>query len=281
MSRPLAPKPRRLRELPHARELLPQLTADCRAGRLALFLDFDGTLTPIAPHPRLARMDEGLRRILAGLADRMPVAAVSGRAAADVRRLVGIDGIFVAGSHGFEITGPGGLHHDEGAPFAAELDAAEAQLEKTLSGFPGVWVERKPYAIAVHFRDAPDEVAAGLEEVVREVAGRHPGLRTAGGKKVFELRPAKDWDKGRAIGWLLDHVVRREVRPVFLGDDVTDEDAFRRLCDHGIGIVVGDEERSTFAGYRLGDPDDVRAFLTALLEGCRERRADAATDGRG
>ncbi|HFD16742.1 MAG TPA: trehalose-phosphatase, partial [Rhodospirillales bacterium] len=155
MSRPLAPKPRRLRELPHARELLPQLTADCRAGRLALFLDFDGTLTPIAPHPRLARMDEGLRRILAGLADRMPVAVVSGRAAADVRRLVGIGGIFVAGSHGFEITGPGGLHHDEGAPFAAELDAAEAQLEKTLSGFAGVWVERKPYAIAVHFRDAP------------------------------------------------------------------------------------------------------------------------------
>ncbi len=262
--------PRALPALPHARELLRDLAADCRAGRLALFLDFDGTLAPIAAHPRLARLDAGLRRTLAALAARLPVAIVSGRAAADVCRLVGIEEIYIAGSHGFEITGPGGLAHDEGAPFTAELDAAEGELAEAVAGLPGVWVERKPYAIAVHFRDAPADILPALEARIAALARRHPALLLKGGKKVFELRPAKAWDKGRAVLWLLDHVMGRDRRAVFLGDDVTDEDAFRQLEGRGIGIVVGEEQRLTHARYRLRDPSEVRAFLTALLEGCEE-----------
>ncbi len=265
--------PRALRELPHAGELLPGLVADCRAGRLALFLDFDGTLAPIAAHPRLARLDADLRRTLAALAARLPVAIVSGRAAADVRRLVGIEEVYIAGSHGFEITGPGGLAHDEGVAFTGELDAAERELAEAVAGFPGVWVERKPYAIAVHFRDAPADILPALEARLAALARRHPALLLKGGKKVFELRPAKAWDKGRAVLWLLDHVMGADTQAVFLGDDVTDEDAFRQLEGRGIGIVGGEEQLLTHARYRLRDPDEVRAFLTALLEGCREGAA--------
>ncbi len=278
MGRQLVSTPHRLRDLPHARELLAGLTEDCRAGRLALFLDFDGTLAPIAAHPRLARLDAGLRRILGELAARIPVAVVSGRAAQDLRRLVGLDTLYLAGSHGFEILGPGGLIHDEGAPFAAALDAAERDLEAAVADLPGVWVERKPYAIAVHYRDAPAETVAPLAERVAGVARRHPALVTRDGKKVIELRPAKDWDKGTAVLWLLGKVARPGVRAVFVGDDTTDEDAFRRLEGRGPGIVVGEDQRPTHATHRLRDPREVRAFLAALLEGCRDAATGSGTE---
>ncbi len=276
MNRHRASTPRRLEELPHARRVLAELAADCRRGRLALFLDFDGTLAPIAAHPRLARLDAGLRRILAELAARIPVAIVSGRAAADVRRLVDLAEVYIAGSHGFEILGPGGLVHDEGAAFAAELDAAEGDVVEAVADLPGVWVERKPYAIAVHFRDAPGAVAEAVEDRLRQVNGNRPALRMGAGKKVIELRPAKDWDKGRAVLWLLAEVMGSAVRPVFLGDDTTDEDAFRRLGDRGVGIVVGEDRRPTHARYRLRDPGEVRAFLGALLEGCRGKAREGS-----
>ena len=129
-------------------ELLPRL----REQRPAVFLDYDGTLTPIVARPELAVLSETMRRTLRTLAARCPVAIVSGRDRGDVRSLVGIEGLIYAGSHGFDITGMG-LRYEHGHGFVASLDRAEQELLGALSGIDGARVERKKFAIAVHFRE--------------------------------------------------------------------------------------------------------------------------------
>jgi trehalose 6-phosphate phosphatase len=102
---------------------------------------------------------------------------------------------------------------------------------------------------------------------VDAVAAAHPDLRKAHGKKLFEIRPALDWDKGRALLWLLDAMktaMKEDVVPIYLGDDLTDEDAFRAILGHGVGVLVSDEPRATAAEYSLRDPDEVRQLLSWL-----------------
>jgi trehalose-phosphatase len=186
-----------------------------------------------------------------------------------------------AGSHGFDIEGPA----SDGAPLryrAAEdaeplVAAATRALEAELAGVPGAQVEPKRYSVAVHYRRVAPERAAEVEAAVdRELAGR-PGLRKTHGKKVFELRPDLDWDKGRAVLWVLRALGldRPEVAPVYVGDDVTDEDAFRALVGRsgdGLGVLVAEEPRPTAAHYRLRDPEEVRRFLESFAGGRDERR---------
>jgi trehalose 6-phosphate phosphatase len=235
---------------------------------LAVFLDYDGTLTPIVQRPELAVLSEAMRQTVRELAAHCTVAVISGRDLADVRKLIGIDSIYYAGSHGFEIAGPKGRHleHERGTDFLPALDRAEEMLRNRLQGMPGALVERKKFSVAAHYREVPEERAAAVEAAVDHVVVAEKELRKSAGKKVFEVQPHIDWNKGKALLWLLGalELDSPDVLPFYIGDDLTDEDAFRVLERRGIAIVVTDVSRPSAAHYSLRDPEDVRKFLQTL-----------------
>jgi alpha,alpha-trehalase len=243
------------------------------AGRLgrrkpAVFLDYDGTLTPIVSHPDQAELSAEARDAVARLARVAPVAVISGRDRRDVAARVGLESLVYAGSHGFDIAGPGGaLQYEVGGGYSAVIEQAARELRRRLATIDGAIVEAKKYSVAVHYRlVAPDEapeVTAIVDEVGRRFAEE---LTRTTGKKVFELRPRVDWDKGRALIWLLQalHHEGPDVVPIYAGDDVTDEDAFGAIEERGIGVLVAREPRPTRATFRLRDSDEVRRFLVWL-----------------
>jgi len=244
----------------------PRAVLDEARGRaLALFLDYDGTLTPIVERPEDAALAPETREVLRALAARHPVAIVSGRDLADVRARVGLAPLTYAGSHGFDIAGPSGDHVYEAARASApRLAAAAGEIERATAALPGVQVERKRFAIAVHFRRGRPADVPAVEAAVDRALARHAGLRKTGGKMIFELRPDVDWDKGRAVLWLIETLKLGDALPVYIGDDVTDEDAFRALAGRGLGIAVQDAPAPTAASLTLRDPDEVRDLLAGL-----------------
>ncbi|MGA1796362.1 MAG: trehalose-phosphatase, partial [bacterium] len=260
----------RMAGLPSALEKKEEIFQSLKEGVPAIFLDYDGTLTPIVQHPGDALLSDETRQIIRGLAKHWMVAIVSGRDLNDVRNMVGIDNIVYAGSHGFDIAGPGGAFKDQkqGEAFLPALDQAEAELETAVKGLKGVHIERKRFAIAVHYRMADQKVVPDLEKRVDRIKARHPELKKSPGKKVFELRPNMDWDKGKALLYLMDklHINSSRIVPLYIGDDTTDEDAFRAIADLGIGIRVGEENSPTYAGYVMHDTSEVAAFLEMLLD---------------
>jgi len=278
---------------PSALDRWPEIAGRLAGRRLALFLDYDGTLSPIVQRPELALLPEAARAVLRRLAARMPVAILSGRLREDVAALVGLPQLIYAGSHGFDIAGPppasGGpatgespptaappLRHEVGQGVPARLARVAECLRRELAGIDGVLIEDKRFAVAVHYRlvDARDlpRVEAAVDRAAADPAEPEGGggrLRKTGGKKVWELRPDVDWDKGGALLWLLgrlgpDHL---DAVPIFLGDDVTDEDAFAAVASRGgIGILIAEEPRATAAAYRLRDPGEALEWLARLAE---------------
>jgi trehalose 6-phosphate phosphatase len=238
-----------------------------RSDQLAIFLDYDGTLTPIVSRPDQAVLMESTRAILRTLAAKMPVAILSGRDLKDVRKRVAIDGIVYAGSHGFDIAGPCGLRRQEATEFLPALDFAEKELREKLVGIEGALIERKCFSIAAHYRKVNESDFRKLERDISEIAARHRELRRIDGKKVYELLPNIDWDKGKAVLWLLGTLglERAKVRPIYIGDDRTDEDAFRALEPYGVRILVSEQPRPTAASYSLKDPTEVERFLRELV----------------
>jgi alpha,alpha-trehalase len=145
------------------------------------------------------------------------------------------------------------VRHEVGAAAREALAAAAAGLHDLLDGTPGVLIEEKGLSLSVHYRLTPPAQRSLVRRAVDRVHARTPGLRQTGGKLVRELRPGEDWDKGRAMLWLLDQLDCRPDRvcPICLGDDLTDEDAFRAAAGWGISFVVGPTARHTAADYRL------------------------------
>ncbi|WP_245593410.1 trehalose-phosphatase [Azospirillum halopraeferens] len=254
---------------PSALDRFADFTAALGGRRPAVFLDYDGTLTPIVDRPDLAILDPATRAAVARLAELCPVAVVSGRDLDDVRRLMDLDGLVYAGSHGFDIRGPS-LRTRIGLEYVPALDSAHAALNRRLGDVDGALVERKRFAIAIHTRRVAADAKPRVAEAVRAVAGEHPDLRVTGGKEIHELRPNLPWDKGRAVLALLDalELSGDGVLPLYLGDDETDEDAFRALADRGpgrgAGVRVMETPAPTAAAWRLHDPAEVRLFLERL-----------------
>ncbi len=265
---PEIPRTRNVLNLPSALDRDTALFQRLKAQRPVVFLDYDGTLTPIVSRPALATLSEGMRETVAALAARCPVAIVSGRDRADVRSLVQLDTVFYAGSHGFDISGPEALQmqHQQGGSFLPILDQAEVLLQQKLKMIPAAFIERKKFSIAVHFRNVAPQHTEQIESVVDAVLVAQSQLRKGWGKKVFELQPRIDWHKGKAVLWLLDALGLNttDVLPLYIGDDVTDEDAFRALAEGGITIVVAETARRSAARYVVQDTAQVQTFLRGL-----------------
>jgi trehalose 6-phosphate phosphatase len=255
--------------LPSALDRWEEIARRMQNRRIVAFFDYDGTLTPIVDRPDHARLSEEMRHTVGELAHRCPVAIISGRDRADVQRLVQLDTLVYAGSHGFDIVGPPGmpLQYEQGTAFLPIIDRVEDELRQKLSRVQGVLVERKKFSIAIHVRGVAQADEGAVEAIVDDVLARHPELRKGYGKKVFDLQPCLDWHKGHAMMWVLRalRLDGRDVLPLYIGDDLTDENAFRTLVERGIGIVVAESSRPTAASYVLKNPDEVRLFLRRLI----------------
>lgn len=257
-------------DLPHARDRLPALLdLRRRAGRMLVALDFDGTLSPIVEQPESAALLDGMAAPLRELVDRDDTIAaiVSGRGLADVRSRVGLDALYYAGNHGFEIEGPGvDRVHAAAADARPALESCARALVAALADEPGTEVEDKQWTLSIHYRRAERE---GAESRVRAAVDAHcrgSGLRVTEGKKIFEVRPDVAWDKGRATRFLLDALADGADLPaIFIGDDRTDEDAFEVVRELGGGIVVGDPPPvDTRAVAWLRDPNEVLGLIRGL-----------------
>jgi trehalose 6-phosphate phosphatase len=261
---------RTLENLPTVWDRQDEVKRMIRGRRLAIFLDYDGTLTPIVEDFRKADISRTMVDTVAGLAARLPVAVISGRDLDDVRGRLGLDQLVYVGSHGFEIAVPGGLHDRpaQADEFLEPIETADRELRQAIGGIQGAEVERKTFAVAVHFRNVAEPDVARVEQAVDDVVARQPKLRKGRGKKVFEVQPRTEWDKGRVVEWLLANTRLGEgsALPLYIGDDITDEDAFAALTDRGISIAVRGEDRVTTADYALDDTEDVGRFLRWLIE---------------
>ncbi len=259
------------RAIPSALTHFPDIQKALEGRQAAVFLDYDGTLTPIVDTPAQAVLSDEMRTTVRRLGDRCVTAVISGRGRADVQERVRLDNLFYAGTHGFDIVGPAGsgIGHQVGREFLPVMGELHQRLEGALAHVPGLLLETKGYSIAVHYRLVDDAAVSDVEAVVDGLLQDYAGLRKTHGKKVFEIRPRFDWNKGKAVEWILqalgvDHV------PLYLGDDTTDEDAFEAVAGRGVGILVAEQPRPTAAGYRLRDDAEVGRFLQRLTRTLHE-----------
>ena len=260
---------RTIASTPSATDARNHLQTQIAGRRIAVFLDYDGCLTPLVDDPKDAVLAPGMRAALSRLAERAPVAIVSGRDLDDVRGLVDDDSLYFAGSHGFDLAGPDGWRDGlkQGEAFIGDLEAAADALEAAIGSIDGARVERKKFALAVHFRQASAEGERQVAEVVRETMRDFARLRASPGAKIFDVKPRIDWHKGRAVLALMERLGLDgpDVAAFYLGDDTTDEDAFRVLSARGFAVVVrGGDDRRTSARYALDGVGEVEGFLNWL-----------------
>ncbi|HWT49343.1 MAG TPA: trehalose-phosphatase, partial [Mycobacterium sp.] len=268
-----------------ALQVYSQLKELVASRRPAVFLDFDGTLSDIVKQPESATLVDGAAEALRALAAQCPVAVISGRDLIDIRERVKVDGVWYAGSHGFELVAPDGTHHENAAASGVITTLARAggTLAETLSDVSGIVVEHKRFAVAVHYRNADPQDVDRVILAVRKL-GRSENLRITTGRKVIELRPNIDWDKGATINWLLERIEGDDsdggygvVLPIYIGDDITDEDAFDAVQFDGVGIVVRHEEdgdRPSGALLSLESPSAVCEFVQRLARGLEAAAAE-------
>jgi trehalose 6-phosphate phosphatase len=247
------------------------------AAHVLLLSDYDGTLTPIVSRPDEAVLSPDVRDKLRALAVKpdFSVGIISGRSLSEVKTLVGVAGVYYAGNHGFEIEGPGlRFIHPVASATRPEIEDVLRQLSAGLSGIAGVIIEYKGLSLSVHYR----LVKKSDEETVARIFHRvtspwlHDGkIRVSAGKKVWEVRPPVDWHKGKAVATIVREMRASlgggQVLTVYLGDDATDEDAFRVIHrPQGWSIYVGGDNPSSNADYFLNSTAEVVTFLSRLLE---------------
>ncbi|CAN6542720.1 hypothetical protein FF1_019644 [Malus domestica] len=266
---------------PSAMSMFEQITNASKGKQIVMFLDYDGTLSPIVEDPDRAFMSNEMRRAVKAAAGYFPTAIVSGRCRDKVYSFVKLGELYYAGSHGMDIKGPSksskykngnqAVLFQPASEFVPMIDEVyKILLEKTRS-ISGARVEDNKFCLSVHFRCVDEKSWAALAEQVRLVLNEYPKLRLTQGRKVLEIRPTIKWDKGKALEFLLEslgYANSNEVLPVYIGDDRTDEDAFKVLRDRGqgFGILVSKVPKETNASYTLQEPAEVKDFLRRLVK---------------
>jgi trehalose-phosphatase len=239
---------------------------------LLLLSDFDGTLCEFSTDPAAVRLTDDRRHLLQSFASGpgTTLAIVSGRRLHDVRQRVALEApAYYAGLHGLEIEGGGDVfRHPDVAGSADLVRKLRISLASALSGLEGVFVEDKELSIVAHFRAASPEAAAHAREIVANLVQRHlesGELRMMRGACVLEFLPNIGWDKGSAVTWICQHVSSEhgDVSPVYIGDDVTDEDGFHAV--RGCGVAISAATRASGAEFFLDGPTEVRALLEELI----------------
>ena len=248
--------------------------------RLAILTDYDGTLTPIVSDPDMAILSEDMRAQLKKLAKLVPSGIVSGRSRAKIESFVGLPEMWVAGAHGFDIAGPEGssVRYAPAQEYREALRAAANTLRVDTASIPGSLIEDNDYAVSVHYRNVAESDQSAIDAAVESALSAQPSLMRFPGKKVVELRPELEWNKGKAVEYILEKIeteVGGPVFPIYLGDDVSDEDAFTVLRQRGgLGILVSEgmvAREQTAATYRLRAPREVLKLLTRLASDLKNK----------
>ncbi|KAH8513608.1 hypothetical protein H0E87_006758 [Populus deltoides] len=261
--------------------------------KIAMFLDYDGTLSPIVDDPDNAFMSDDMRSIVKNIAKYFPTAIISGRSRDKVYQLVGLTELYYAGSHGMDILGPVGkasMSNDHpnytesttdqqgkevnlfqpAREFIPMIDEVFRTLVENTKGIEGAIVENHKFCVSVHFRNVDEDNWQPIAQCVQDILDKYPRLRRTHGRKVLEVRPMIDWNKGKAVEFLLESLGlsnRDDVLPIYIGDDLSDEDAFKVLREgnRGYGILVSSRPKETSAVYSLKDPKEVMKFLDSLV----------------
>jgi trehalose-phosphatase len=244
-----------------------------RQNPLFLFLDFDGTLAPIVNDPAKAKIKAAEKKLIRALSQcaGVRVAVVTGRSLTDIKSKVGIDPLIYMGNHGLEYEGPFMKHvHPAASALKHKMKKVARQLREALKGFPAVRVEDKTFTLSVHYRQLQDNLLEAREAVYAVLApylkSREMMIRQ--GKKVWEIRPRTDWNKGKMVLWALARFSGKSSKktvPFYFGDDETDEDVFRILGEKGIGVrITRNPEEVSFARYYLESPAGVFRVLRTI-----------------
>lgn len=262
-----------------------------RGKKVVMFLDYDGTLSPIVDDPDLAFMSAEMRSAVKTIAKYFPTAIISGRNRDKVYELVGLTELYYAGSHGMDIMFPvkhtmSNDHSDSikstdqqgkevnlfqpAKEFLPMIDEVFRTLVEITKDIKGAKVENHKFCASVHYRNVDEKCWPAIAQIVHDILKDYPRLRLTHGRKVLEIRPVIDWDKGKAVEFLLDSLGlgnKDNVLPIYIGDDKTDEDAFKVLKkgNRGCGIIISSVPKESKAVFSLRDPSEVKEFLKVLV----------------
>lgn len=266
---------------PSALSKFEELVNASRGKKIVMFLDYDGTLAPIVADPDRAFMTNEMREAVRDVARYFPTAIVTGRCRDKVFSFVKLAGLYYAGSHGMDIEGPSKKHRykkgnqgvlcQPASEFLPMINEVYKTLLERTKSIPGAKVENNKFCLSVHFRCVDENRWDTLAEQVKIVLDKYPKLTLTQGRMVLEIRPTIKWDKGKALEFLLEalgYANSKDVVPVYIGDDKTDEDAFKvlRSRGQGFGILVSKAPKETHASYSLQEPSEVKDFLRRLVQ---------------
>ncbi|BAT98081.1 hypothetical protein VIGAN_09169600 [Vigna angularis var. angularis] len=280
-----------LEKHPSVLENFDKVMSVAEGKEIVVFLDYDGTLSPIVDDPDKAYMSDAMRAAVREVAYCFPTAIVSGRRKDKVYEFVKLRNVYYAGSHGMDISTPSGsskcedqkhqikgvdekgnhvVHFHPAKEFLPTIQEIIKVLKENTRRIKGSMIEDNMFCVTVHYRCVKNEEDISvLREMVESTMKSYSNFHISSGRKVMEIRPNVNWDKGCALMYLLDTLGFdnfNNVLPIYLGDDRTDEDAFKviRHIGQGFPIVVSSIAKKTQASYSLRDPSDVLAFLIRL-----------------
>ncbi|KAL4574772.1 hypothetical protein LXL04_021610 [Taraxacum kok-saghyz] len=287
-----------LKEHPSAITSFQQMINASKGKQIVVFLDYDGTLSPIVSDPECAFMSDQMRTAVRDVSNHFPTAIISGRSREKVFDFVKLKTVYYSGSHGMDTMGPAPknvvydnkylqkISDNEGNDFIVFQPARDflsaiekfsdtwhaqmlREIKERTENIKGVVIEDNRFCLSVHYRHVKNEDYKKLEEELELLLVKNPGFHITKGNKVLELRPSIGWNKGDALKYLLDTLgfhKSSDVFPIYIGDDTTDEDAFKVLREGGEGypVIVSSSPRETVATHSLRNPSEVQSFLMRL-----------------